>query len=124
MKLISFAAARQLRYVRLCQDLGFRGDIRDRNAWGDQLPNDLFQDAADICGYPSDIGRFALVEHSRYSQIWVTLHNSLDEAAEQNVKQEYAEDWIGATITDLACGVVYDVELRGVAVPIMNGGRA
>jgi hypothetical protein len=121
MKLISFAAARQLRYVRLCHELDWSGDIRDPKAWGDMYEvngtDDHFDNPRCIEGYPSDVGRFMLCERSRYGQKWVTLFDSIDEAAAANVNQEYAEDWFDAIIVDLATGAQFDIEYRAVAIP-------
>ncbi len=114
-KLISFAAARKLRYFRLCEELGYAGELR--SGWGDDEVGgntNHYADIAQIEGYPSDTGRYALIEYSKYGQRWITLFDSLEWAATAHVNQEYIEDWMDAEILDLADGKVYGIEYKAV----------
>lgn len=102
-------------YVDLCVELGFDGNTSNNGDWGDQYPggDDHFDSPVDIANEP-----IALVERSRYGQVWVTLHSSLDDACRANTNQEYAEDWTFPDIIDLRTGDHYEVEYRAVAVKV------
>lgn len=121
MKIISFTAARQLRYIRLCMDLGWCGGApRDERSWGDTAEGSHYESPRKI-SYPTT-GRFMLVERGRYGKTWVTLHDGARAAGEANVNQEYAEDWTDAEVIDLANGQHYQIEHRPVLVPLRSEG--
>lgn len=124
-KLISFAATRKLRYWRLVNEYDYPGGLRD--GWGEDRErgrNNHYADIAEIEGYPSDTGRWVLIENSRYGQVWITLWNSPDEACSHHAGQEYAEDWTDAMLYDLSNGDWYAVEMRAVAKRIERGPYA
>lgn len=44
--------------------------------------------------------RYVLFERGRYGAAYVTAHDSLEEASEYTLNQEYAEDWVPQVILD------------------------
>lgn len=101
-------------YIDLCVDHGYDG-----NAWGDQnttIATNHFDNPVDLDDKP-----IVLIEHSKYGQVWITLHPTLETACNANVNQEYADDWLYPTIVDIRTGRHYEVEYRAVAVPIKEG---
>lgn len=104
-------------YVELCIEYGYNGNTSDNGDWGDQYEvnhsDDHFASPVDIETEP-----IVLIERSRYGQVWITLHSTLDDACQANTNQEYAEDWQYPTIIDLRDGQHYEVEYRAIAVAI------
>lgn len=105
-------------YVDLCIDLGYAGNTGPNGDWGDQYEvnhsDDHFANPCDIQTEP-----IVMIERSRYGQVWVTLHATIEDACKANSNQEYAEDWQYPEIIDLETGQHYAVEYRAVAVEVV-----
>jgi len=99
-------------YINLCVDHGHNGNTDPNGDWGDQK-DDHFDNPVDLDDEP-----IVLIEHSKYGQVWITLHSTLQAACNANVNQEYADDWLYPTIVDIRNGRHYEVEYGARAVPI------
>lgn len=93
-------------YIELCYEHG-----KPVGKWGETWSegDNYSRPDGDILTTP-----YALVETSRYGQVWITLHASPDAAAEAHVRQEYVEDWEVHICTGLILGDAYSIEYKPI----------
>ena len=85
------------RYLEVVNDYLLLGDTAVDLPYDDPVANHAVGDLE-----PDD--RFALVESSRYGQVWVTAWATAEAAANYRINQEYAEDWSIQELVNLATG--------------------